>query len=46
MIITVWIAEGHTILAVLMAFVGIVICVKALAIKPAMHRAAIYDPSR
>ena len=46
MIMTVWIAEGHTILAALVAFVGIVIVVKALAVKPAMDRAAIYDPNR
>jgi len=46
MIITVWIAEGHTILAALIAFVGIVIAVKALAIKPAMDRVAIYDSKR
>ncbi len=46
MIMTVWIAEGHTILAALMAFLGIVIGVKALAVKPAMDRAAIYDSNR
>jgi predicted Ser/Thr protein kinase len=46
MIMTVWIAEGHMILAALVAFVGIVIVVKALAVKPAMDRAAIYDPNR
>jgi len=34
MIITVWIAEGHTMLAALIAFVGIVIGVKALTVKP------------
>jgi predicted Ser/Thr protein kinase len=45
-IMTVWIAEGHTILAAVMAFLGIVIGVKALAVKPAMDRAAIYDPNR
>jgi len=45
-IITVWIAEGHTILAALIAVVGIVIGVKALAIKPAMDRVAIYDSNR
>ncbi len=45
-IMTVWLAEGHTILAVLIALVGIVIGVKALAVKPAMDQAAIYDPSR
>ena len=43
MIITVWIAEGHTTLAALTACVGIVIGVKALTVKPAMDRAAIYD---
>jgi len=46
MIMTVWIAEGHTILATLVALVGIVIAVKALAVKPAMDRAAIFDPNR
>ena len=46
MMMTVWIAEGHTILAALMAFLGIVIGVKALAVKPAMDRAAICDPNR
>ena len=46
MIMTVWIAEGHTILAALMALVGIVTGVKALAVKPAMDRAAIYDSNR
>jgi len=46
MIITVWIAEEHTILAALIATVGIVIGVKALAVKPAMDRAAIYGLSR
>ncbi len=46
MIMTAWIAEGHTILAALMALVGIVIGVKALAVKPAMDRAAIYGPDR
>jgi hypothetical protein len=44
--ITVWIAEGHTILAALVAVVGIVTAVKALAIKPAMDRVAIYDSNR
>ena len=46
MIMTVWIAEGHMILAALMAFVGIVMAVKALAVKPAMDRAAIYGSNR
>ena len=46
MIITVWIAEGHTILAALIAVVGIVIGVKALTVKPAMDRVAIYDSNR
>jgi tRNA A-37 threonylcarbamoyl transferase component Bud32 len=46
MIMTVWIAEGHTILAALMALVGIITGVKALAVKPAMDRAAIYDSNR
>jgi hypothetical protein len=43
LIMTVWIAEGHTILAALIAVVGIVIGVKALVIKPAMDQVAIYD---
>ncbi len=46
MIMTAWIAQGHTILAGLMALVGIVIGVKALAVKPAMDRTAIYDSNR
>jgi hypothetical protein len=46
MIITVWIAEGHPILAALIALVGIVIGVKALTVKPAMDRVAIYDSNR
>jgi hypothetical protein len=46
MIITVWIAEGHTILAALIAVVGIVIGVKALTVKPAMDRVAIYGSNR
>ena len=46
MIMTVWIAEGHTILAALIAFLGIAIGVTALILKPAMDRAAIYDSNR
>jgi len=46
MILTVWIAETHTILASLIAVVGIVMGVKALAIKPAMDRMAIDDSNR
>jgi len=46
MSMTVWIAEEHTILAALMALVGTVIGVKAVAVKPAMDRAAIYGPNR
>ena len=46
MIMAGWIAEGHTILAALIAFLGIVIVVTALALKPAMDRAAIYGPNR
>lgn len=46
MIITAWIAEGHTMLAALIAIVGIVIGVKALTVKPAMDRVAIYDSNR
>jgi len=42
----VWIAEGHTILAALLAFLGIVIGVTALTLKPVMDRAAIYDANR
>jgi hypothetical protein len=41
MIIAVWIAEGHTILAALIAFLGIAIGIRALTLKPAMDRAAI-----
>src|SRR5215472_3467299 len=43
MIMAVWIAEGHTILAALIAFLGIALGVTALTLKPAMDRAAIYD---
>ena len=46
MIMAVWIAEGHTILAALIAFLGIVIGVTALTLKPAMDRAAIYGSNR
>jgi uncharacterized membrane protein YgaE (UPF0421/DUF939 family) len=46
MIITAWIAEGHTILAALIAVVGIETGVKALTVKPAMDRVAIYDSHR
>jgi serine/threonine protein kinase len=42
----VWIAEGHTILAALLAFLGIVIGVTALTLKPLMDRTAIYDANR
>src|SRR5262245_48661960 len=41
-----WISEGHTILAALIAFLGIAIGVTALTLKPAMDRAAIYDSNR
>lgn len=42
-----WIAEEHTILAALIAFLGIAIGVTALTLKPAMDRAAaIYDSGR
>jgi serine/threonine protein kinase len=44
--IAVWMAEGHTILAALIAFLGIAIGVTALTLKPAMDRAAIYDSNR
>ena len=40
MIMTVWIADP------LMALVGIVMVVKALAVKPAIDRMAIYDSNR
>jgi hypothetical protein len=46
MIMAVWIAEGHTILAALMVLVGIATGIRALALKPAMDRAAIYDSNR
>ena len=46
MIMAVWIAEGHTILAAMIAVVGIAIGIRALALKPAMDRAAIYDSNR
>ena len=46
MIMAVWIAEGHTILAALIAVLGIAIGIRALAVKPAMDRAAIYDSNR
>ena len=46
MIMAVWIAKGHTILAALIAVVGIAIGIRALTIKPAMDRAAIYDSNR
>jgi hypothetical protein len=46
MIMTVWIAEEHTILAAFMAVFGIAIGVTALTLKPAMDRAAIYDSNR
>jgi serine/threonine protein kinase len=45
-IMTVWIAEGHTILAALIAFLGIAIGVTALTLKPAVDRAALYDANR
>jgi hypothetical protein len=42
----VWVAEGHTILAALVALLGIAIGVTALTLKPMMDRAAIYDTNR
>jgi len=42
----VWMAEGHTILAALIAFVGIGIGATALTLKPVIDRAAIYGSSR
>jgi hypothetical protein len=46
MIMTVWIAEEHTILAVLTGIVGVATGVRALNVKPAMDRVAIYDSNR
>ena len=46
MIMTVWIAEEHTILAVLIACVGIATGARALHVKPVMDRLAIYDLNR
>ena len=45
-IMTVWIAEGHTILAALTGIVGIATAVRALNVKPALDRVAIYDSNR
>ena len=45
-IMTVWVAETHTVLAALMALLGIGISVTALTLKPAMDRAAIYNWNR
>jgi hypothetical protein len=42
----VWIAEGHTILAALIAALGIAIGVTALTLKSVMDRVAIYDSNR
>ena len=42
----IWMAEVHTILAALIAFLGIAIGVTALTLKPVMDRAAIYDSNR
>ena len=44
--VAVWIAQGHTILASLLAFLGVAIGVTALTLKPAMDRAALYDANR
>jgi serine/threonine protein kinase len=46
MIMAAWIAEGHTILAALIASLGIALGITALTLKPAMDRAAIYDSNR
>jgi serine/threonine protein kinase len=46
MSMAVWMAEGHTILAALIAFLGVAIGVTALTLKPVMDRAAIYDSNR
>jgi hypothetical protein len=46
MSMAVWMADGHTILAALIAFLGIAIGVTALTLKPVMDRAAIYDSNR
>jgi serine/threonine protein kinase len=45
-IMTVWIAEGHTILAALTLIVGVATGVRALHVKPAIDRVAIYDSNR
>jgi len=45
-IMTVWVAEGHTILAALTGIVGIATGVRALNVKPVMDRMAIYDSNR
>lgn len=45
-IMAVWVAEAHTILAALMAILGITIGVTALTLKPAMDRAAINNWNR
>ena len=46
LIMTVWIAEEHTILAVLIACLAIATGVRALSVKPAMDRVAIYGLNR
>lgn len=46
MMMAVWMAEGNTILAALIAFLGIVIGFTALTLKPSMDRAAIDDSNR
>jgi tRNA A-37 threonylcarbamoyl transferase component Bud32 len=43
-VMAVWIAEGHTILAALIAFLGIAIGFTALTLKPLIDRAAINHP--
>lgn len=45
-IMTVWVAEAHTILAALMALLGIAIGITAVTLKPAMDRAAINNWNR
>jgi hypothetical protein len=45
-IMMVWIAEEHTVLAMMIAIVGIATGVRALNVKPAVDRVAIYDSNR
>jgi hypothetical protein len=45
-IMAVWVAEAHMVLAAVMALLGIAIGVTALTLKPAMDRAALDNPTR